>query len=132
MASNNNHKECHKRFGKYIKDIRVHRARLSGAEAARSLRLKDRQRLYNYENGRTLPSTVVLIKMAQVYNVKPEEIIERAYWPQLVFLPLVSIVNYEELSLAIIEAMEKGLEEEKRKKITQFIINLFEKHMAVS
>lgn len=112
-------------------NLRKQKVGLGQAEAARRLRLKNRQQLWNYEHNRTLPSAPILIEIAKLYNEPPEDFLARAYWPQLVLLPLVSIMNPEILSKDIIKELEKGLEEKERLELTSFIKKLLSKRIAV-
>jgi len=119
-------------FGKYIKELRQKKAKLKGAEAARKLGLKNRQQLSNYERGRTLPSGPLLIELAKIYNCPPEEVLEKAYWPQMILLPLVAIIDPEQLSRDLIEQIEKGLEEAERQELTKYIEKLLSRRSTVS
>ncbi|MFC2050689.1 helix-turn-helix domain-containing protein, partial [Chloroflexota bacterium] len=58
-------------FGAYLTELREQKTKLSTAAAARELGFSDRQKLDNYETGRTMPSDSILIKMAQLYHVPP-------------------------------------------------------------
>jgi transcriptional regulator with XRE-family HTH domain len=112
-------------FGTYLTDLREKRAKLSTAAAARELGFKDRQQLDHYETGRTKPSDSILIKIARLYRVPPDEVLRRAHWPQLVLLPLVSIIDPEQLTNDLIKEIENGLDRAERQKLTQYIAELF-------
>jgi len=72
-----------------------------------------------------------LIKLAQLYHVAPDEILRRAYWPQLLLLPLISIIEPEKLTSDLIEELQKGLEIEERRELTQHIEELLSKRNVV-
>jgi len=118
------------KFGEYLLNLREQYTTLSQAEAARKLGLKNRQQLHYYEIGRSLPPTPILIALAQLYHVAPELLLEKAYWPQLTILPLVSLVNTEALSPDLVEALEKGLVEEERRELTTFVAGLLGRRQA--
>lgn len=113
-------------FGAYLTGLRKERAKLSAAQAARDLEFNNRQRLYNYEIGPTIPPDSVLIKMARLYRVAPDEILRRAHWPQLIILPLVSIIDPEQLTKDIIQEIEQGLQRAERQKLTQYIAEIIQ------
>lgn len=118
-------------FGAYLRTLRKQN-NLSMAEAARRLGLKNRQRLWHYESGRTVPSGPLLIKLAQLYKVRPDEVLKRAYWPQLILLPLISIINPEQLPEDLVEKLvEDGLKEEGRRDLTQQIEKLLRRQSRV-
>ena len=71
-----------------------------------------------------MPSDTILIRLAHLYHMATAEILERAYWPQLVLLPLIAIIDPDQLSRDLIEELEKGLKEKERKEITQHIEEL--------
>ena len=71
-----------------------------------------------------MPPDSLLMNIAHIYHVATGEILERAYWPQLILLPLIAIINPEQLPKDLIEELEKGLKEEERRKITQYIEKL--------
>jgi len=110
-------------FGRYLTSLRE-RIELGTAVAAREMGLKDRQQLDHYETGRTMPSDSILIKMAQLYRVHPDELLRKAHWPQLILLPLVSIIDPEQLPEDLIKEIEKGLNKAERQKLTEYIEEL--------
>ncbi len=110
-------------FGRYLTSLRE-RIGLGTAVAAREMGLKDRQQLDHYETGRTMPSDSILIKMAQLYRVHPDELLRKAHWPQLILLPLVSIIDPEQLPEDLIKEIEKGLNKAERQKLTEYIEEL--------
>lgn len=118
-------------FGQYLRELRVENTKLKKAEAARQLGLSPQQ-LHYYEKGRTSPPDPVLIKLARLYHVPPDQVLRRAYWPQLILLPLVSILDPDQLSSALIEALEKGLEASERRELTQFIEDLLRRRLATN
>ena len=119
-----------KELGDYLKELREQNTSLGQAEAARQVNLAPE--LLNYfEKGKRSPPDVILIKLAQLYQVPPDEVLAKAHWPQLILLPLISIINPEELSKELIEALEKGLKEEERMKLTRHIKELLYKRSAV-
>jgi len=101
--------------------LREERTEFSTAKAAKELGFKNRQQLDHYETGRTEPPDQVLIRMAQLYHVAPDEVLRTAHWPQLILLPLVSIIDPERLSSDLIEEIEKGLEKAERQELTQYV-----------
>lgn len=111
-------------FGKYLTALREEKAKLGTAAAAEELGLRNRQQLDHYETGRTKPPDPILIKMAQLYHVAPDEVLRKAHWPQLILLPLVSIIDPERLSRDLIEEIERGLGKVERQKLTQYVEEL--------
>jgi len=111
------------KFGAYLRSLREERAKLDQAEAARKLDLK-RQQLNQYEQGTRVTPYPILIRLAHLYRVATAEVLEKAYWPQLVLLPLIAIVDPEQLSKDLIEELEKGLKEKERSEITRHIKKL--------
>jgi len=97
---------------------------MSTSAAARRLRLRDRQQLDHYETGRTVPPLLILIRLAELYKVPREEVIARAYWPQLILLPLTALIEPDQLPDYLVEEIEKGLEEAERRELTEFIESL--------
>lgn len=116
-----------KKFGEYLSWLREHNTELNQAEAARSLDLKNRQELNFYEKGTRVPPHHLLVRLANLYHVATAEVLERAYWPQLVLLPLIAIIDPEQLSKDLIEELEKGLKEQERKEITRHIEDLLQR-----
>jgi transcriptional regulator with XRE-family HTH domain len=116
-------------FGDYLRELRERNTILKQAEAARKLEIKA-EALNFFEQGTRSPPDTLLIKIARLYRVSPEEILAKAYWPQLVLLPLVHIINPERLSKSLIQEIEKGLEEAERKELTEFIEDLLHKRAA--
>jgi transcriptional regulator with XRE-family HTH domain len=119
-----------KEFGKYLRGLRIQNTELSQAEAARRVGLKPGQLNY-IERGERAPNDILpLIKLAQLYHVSPDEIIRRAYWPQLLLLPLVAIIEPQELTSDLIEELQKGLEDNERQDLTKYIEKLLCKRSA--
>ena len=115
-----------KQFGKYLRYLREHYTDLSQAQAARKALLRPEELNY-FEQGNRVAPDYTLIKLAQLYKVPPNEILGRAYWPQLMLLPLAGIVEPDKLSKEVIEALEKGLDEADREQLTRFIERLLRK-----
>jgi len=107
-------------FGAYLRELREDRTPFSQAEAARRLGLS-RQEFNNYEKGKRMPSDSLLMNLAHLYHIATGEVLEKAYWPQLILLPLIAIVDPEQLTRDLIEELEKGLAEEERREITRHI-----------
>ena len=120
-----------KQFGDYLRELRESNTNLSQAEAARRVGLSPEQLNY-VEQGTRAPRDLPLIKLAQLYKVSPDEVLRSAYWPQLVLLPLISIIEPEQLSKDLIEELEKGLAEEERREITQLIEELLHRRTMVT
>jgi transcriptional regulator with XRE-family HTH domain len=118
-------------FGVYLTRLRMEKTNLSTAKAAEELGLKNRQQLDHYETGRTMPPDSILIKMAQLYRVNPDEVLRKAHWPQLILIPLVSIIDPEQFTKDLIEEVEKGFEKAEREEVTRFIRDLLGRRMAV-
>ena len=119
-----------KEFGCYLRKLRERNTKLKPAEAARELGVS-RQQLYYYEKGRTSPPDPLLIKLAQLYHVPPDEVLRKAHWPQLILLPLIAIIDLDRLSRELIEALEEGLEESERQELTEHIETLLRKRSAL-
>lgn len=120
-----------KKFGEYLAWLRQHNTDLNQSEAAKLLDLNNRQELNYYEKGVRVPPHHLLIRLANLYHVATAEVLEMAYWPQLVLLPLIAIIDPEHLSKDIIEELEKGLKEQERKEITQHIEELLQRRSGV-
>ncbi|MBI4186656.1 MAG: helix-turn-helix transcriptional regulator [Chloroflexi bacterium] len=114
------------KFGAYLRRLRQNNTELSQVEAARRLGLSP-QELNYYEKGTRVPSDPLLTKLAHLYHVATAEVMEKAYWPQLVLLPLIAIIDPEQLSRDLIEDLERGLQEAERKEITRHIEELLRK-----
>lgn len=110
-------------FGAYLKRLREDNTEYIQAEAARQLEIS-RQELNSYEKGTRVPSHPMLLRIAHLYHRPTAEVLEEAYWPQLVLLPLIAIVDPEQLSKDLIEEIEKGLQDDERREITQHIEEL--------
>lgn len=132
MIPKKNPQRLKTKFGAYLTYLREHKAHIGMAEAARELGFRTRQQLANYESGRTTPSYVTLLKLAQLYNVSLDEILRRAYWPQLILLPIDFIINVDELSSEdVLAEIKNGLDAAERKKLTQFIEKLLRERSAL-
>jgi len=110
-------------FGAYLKWLREHNTEYIQAEAARQLEIP-RQVLNYYEKGTRVPPYPLLLRIAHLYHCPTAEVLERAYWPQLVLLPLIAIVDPEQLPKDLIEELEKGLQDDERRKITRLVKKL--------
>lgn len=110
-------------FGAYLKRLRENNTDYIQAEAARQLDVS-RQELNFYEKGTRVPSYPLLLRIAHLYHCPTAEVLERAYWPQLVLLPLIAIVDPEQLSRDLIEELEKGLQDDEKRKITKLVKKL--------
>lgn len=127
-------KNAHRRrseLGAYLTKLREENTTLGTAAVARELGLRNRQQLDHYEIGRTVPPAPLLVRLARLYKVHPEELLARAYWPQLILLPLVSLIDPEQLSRDLIEALEKGLEQSERQELTKRIEELLLRRSAL-
>lgn len=112
------------KFGEYLRSLRLDKTEFNQAEAARRIGLKRRQELNYYEQGTRMPTDAILIRLAHLYHVATAEVLERAYWPQLVLLPLIAIIDPDQLSRDLIEELEKGLKKKERTEITRHIEKL--------
>lgn len=113
-----------KEFGDYLRGLREQNTKFSQAEAARRVGLRPGQLNYMEQGNRAPNETLPLIKLAQLYHVAPDEILRRAYWPQLLLLPLIAIIEPEKLSSDFIEELQKGLDDKERQELTQYIEEL--------
>ena len=108
-------------LGEYLTNLRKNNTSLNQAAAARELGFKTRQQLRNYEIGRTRPSGPILIQLAELYKVPPEEVLAKAYWPQL--LLLTAIMEPSELPKKVedyLKDLEKQLKEEDMQDLTRY------------
>lgn len=113
-----------------MRGLRENNTKLSQAKAARLADISPAQLNY-IEQGQRAPNEVLpLIKLAQLYHVSPDEVLGRAYWPQLILIPLVSIIDPEQITDDLIEEIEKGFEQVEREKLTQFIEVLLRERVA--
>jgi len=109
-------------FGSRLRDMRKNRSLTLGKVAG--VLETSSGRLAMVEKGdRPMPDEW-LEPLAHEYGVQLEDLVRMKYWPQLILLPLIAIVNTDQLSRDIIEALEKGLEEGERRELTQFIEEL--------
>lgn len=117
-------------FGDYLRGLREQNTTLTQADAARHVGLSPE--LYNgVEQGKKVARDLILIQLARLYHVPPDEVLKRAYWPQLVLLPLIAIIEPEQLPTDFIEKLEKGFEKAEREELTQFIRDLLGKRITV-
>ena len=113
-------------FGTDLKQWRDE-AQLTLEEAASNLGLKCKKPaayLSQIERGHKPIPDAVLVNVARVYHVSPDKVLGKAYWPQLILLPLVSIVDPDQLTKGLIQKLEKGLDDKERRDITQYIEKL--------
>lgn len=113
-------------FGDCLKQWRDE-AQLTLEEAASKLGFKCKKPeayLSQIERGHKPIPDEVLVNVARVYHVSPDKVLGKAYWPQLILLPLIAIVDPEQLPKDHIEELQKGLKEEERREITQRIEKL--------
>jgi transcriptional regulator with XRE-family HTH domain len=110
-------------FGAYLKRLRENNTDYIQAEAARQLDIS-RQELNFYEKGTRVPSYPLLLRIAHLYHRPTAEVLERAYWPQLVLLPLIAIVDPGQLSRGLIEELERGLRDDEKREITKLVKRL--------
>jgi transcriptional regulator with XRE-family HTH domain len=127
----NQEKGTAEKFGKYLRWLREQKTGFNQSEAARGLDIT-RQELNYYETGNRKPSYALLMRLAHLYHVATAEVLERAYWPQLILLPLIAIVDPEQLSRDLIDELEKGLKDNERKEITKHIEQLLRKRVAIT
>ena len=111
-------------FGDYLTSLRKDRTEMNLAQAATELGLKSRQLLDSYETGEVKPPDSILITMAQLYRIHPDEILRKAHWPQLILLPLVSIIDWEQLTDEMLREIENGLGKTEREQLTQYLMEL--------
>jgi len=76
------------------------------------------------EQGKRPFSTDMLLKLSDAYDVPIDEVLRRAYWPQMILLPLVAIIDPKQLSKDLIEEIEKGFRENERQSLTLHIKEL--------
>jgi len=121
-------------FGKYLLGLRT-KAELGPTEAYKKLGLKGRHILDDYEIGKVTPRYPTLLRMSQVYHAPLDDILRKAYWPQLILLPLDFFINLDQLDPLttenLITQIEEGLSEFERKELTKFVEGLLCKRGAV-
>lgn len=116
-------REPSEKFGEYLRNLREQNTELTQAEAARQLSLS-RHQLNQYESGTRVPPDGLLVRIAHVYRFPTGEVLERAYWPQLVLLPLIAIIDPDQLNRDLIEELQKGLDEAERQELTKRVEEL--------
>ncbi len=79
-----------------------------------------------------MPPNSLLIRLAHLYRKPTAEVLEQAYWPQLILLPLIAIIDPEELSRDLIAEIEKGLKYTERREVTIYVKELLKKRVKVS
>lgn len=119
-----------KEFGDYLRTLREQKTDFTQSQAAQKIGLSPEQLNY-FERGTRAPSDSILIKLAQLYRLSPDEVLRQAYWPQLILIPLIAIINPDQLSENLIKELEKGLEEKERQELTKQIENLLRKRSKV-
>jgi len=121
-----------KEFGDWLKTWREAR-HLTQEAAATLLGIPGKNpaaHLSLIESGeRALPDDV-LPKVSEVYDIHPDEVLRRAYWPQLVLLPLIAIVDMRRVTKDIIDAMEKGFKDAERQELTEKIKEILDRRNA--
>jgi transcriptional regulator with XRE-family HTH domain len=112
-----------KEFGEYLKTWReTHHLTQEQAALLLGIQGKDPAAYLSLiENGKKALPDDILPKLSEVYDVHPEEVLRRAYWPQLVLLPLFAIVDMRQVTSDIIDAMEKGFRDAERRELTNKI-----------
>ena len=118
-----------KGFGEHLQRLRQNNTDFRQAEAARRLNIS-RQELSYYEKDIRMPSDALLMNIAHLYHVATAELLETAYWPQLILLPLIALIEPEQLSRDLIEEIERGLKENERKVLTIYIKKLLRRRVA--
>lgn len=123
-----------KEFGEWLKTWREAR-HLTQEEAAPLLAIPGKNpaaHLSLIESGeRALPDDA-LPKVSEVYDIHPDEVLRRAYWPQLVLLPLIAIVDMRQVTKDIIDAMEKGFRDAERQELTRHIKKILNRRNALT
>lgn len=125
-------KRPYEKFGRYLQGLRQDYTELNQSEAAERLGLKNKQELNQYENGWRMPPDSLLVRLAHLYHKPTAEVLERAYWPQLILLPLIAIIDPEKLPRDFIDEIEKGLKHSERIEITQHIEVLLRRRVALT
>lgn len=131
MSPKRNPNRLRTKFGAYLVNLRIQNTGLSTSAASLRLGLRGRQQLDHYEIGRTVPSLLILIRLAELYKVPREEVIARAYWPQLILLPITALIEPDQLPDDLVEEIEKGLEESERRELTEFIESLLRRRLVL-
>jgi len=123
-------------FGAYLQKWRKD-ANLNQDEAARRLGIESKNPgayLSQIEHGDKPLPDAALLKIPQAYDVPPEEVLRRAYWPQLTLFLLTAIMEPTELPKAIeeyLEELENALDEEELRELTRYAAFLFlSRHVA--
>lgn len=118
----NRRKRPYEKFGQYLRGLRED-TELGQSEVAQRLSLTKTEISY-YENGWRMPPAPLLMRLAHLYHKPTAELLEQAYWPQLILLPLIAIIDPERLSRDYIDELEKGLKDYERREITKHIEEL--------
>ena len=114
-----------KDFGDYLRKWRED-ANLKLEEAASLLGLECKRAegyLSQIETGKKAIPEAILLNVPRVYKVPAEEVLRRAYWPQLPLDLLTAIMEPAELSKSIedfLEEIEKKLEEKEKRELTRY------------
>ncbi len=112
-------------FGGYLRKWRDAMS-LTLDEAAPRLGLESKNPgayLSMIERGKRAIPEVALLKVPRVYHRSPEEVLRRAYSPQLSLSLLTAIMEPTALPKAVedyLEELEKQLEEEDKKELTRY------------
>jgi len=123
MSHKRNPKRERTLLGQYLMALRKKKTGMNCSQAAKQLGFKNRQNLDNYETD-VQPPDSILIKIARLYRVPPDEVLRKAHWPQLILVPIVSIIDPERLPDNFIKEIERGLNEKERAELTRCIQSL--------
>jgi transcriptional regulator with XRE-family HTH domain len=114
-----------KDFGDYLRKWRED-ASLTLEQAAPLLGLECKRAegyLSQIETGKKAIPEAVLLNVPRVYKVPAEEVLRRAYWPQMYLSLLTAIMEPTELPKSIedfLEDIEKRLEEKEKRELTRY------------
>lgn len=127
MGSRRKHygREASQEFGTHLTNWRKN-AKLKLKEAAYLLGLGGKSPgcyLSQIEHGRKPIPEAALLNVPRVYNVPAEEVLRRAYWPQLCLSLLTAIMEPTALPRGIedyLEELERELEEQEKRELTRY------------
>lgn len=123
-------RERRRDFGRYLKGLRKDQG-LTQEKIGYALGITGGE-VSLIEKGERPISDESLIRLAEKYGVLLEEMLRKKYWPQLIFLPLIYIINPEQLPKDLVEELvEGGLKEEERRELTQQIEKLLRRQSRV-
>jgi len=118
-------RKASKDFGDHLKKWRED-AGLTLEQAAPLLGLECKRPegyLSQIETGKKPIPEATLLNVPRVYKVPAEEVLRRAYWPQLCLALLTAIMEPTELPKRIedyLEELEKELEEKEKRELTRY------------